>query len=350
MFNMPWSPWQRRCSLALALQGGGAHGAFTWGVLDALLSHEDLPWNAASGTSAGAMNAVVLAHGLAAGGPKEARAALRRFWEAVGSRLPFEWLTVGNTEAPGLSPAARAALHWSQWWSPYDFNPLGMDPLRQIVESQIDFDRLRRASPIRLFIATTHASSGRMRLFREHELSADALLASACLPNLAHSVLIEGQAYWDGAWAANPPLWPLIHHAQATDVVLVLLAAPAHSDLPPRSADDIRHQMQNLAFVAPLMRELQWLAEWRQTASASSRWLGSARERRLRGLRLHLVDGRPLLSHLAGETRMIPLLAFLEHLHNLGVQAAENWWLSHGPSLGRRSSIDLEALLGDPPA
>jgi len=350
---MPWLRWPRSRSgplaLALALQGGGAHGAFTWGVLDALLAHEEVALHALSGASAGAMNAVVLAHGLAVGGRDGARAALRDFWHALGTRLPFEWFTVGRRDAPGLAPAAQVALRWSHLVSPYHFNPMGLDPLREIVEAQVDFERLRRASPVKLFVAATHAASGRLRLFREHEINADALLASACLPNLRHSVLIGGEAYWDGAYAANPPLWPLLHDGGADDLLLVLLAPPGATAGAPRSADEIRQRAQELVFIAPLMRELQWLADWRDGSPAAA-WPASARERRIRRQRLHLVDGRPTLARLAGETRMITHLPFLEHLRALGHAAAETWWQQHSGLLGQRSSVDLAGLLTGLPA
>jgi NTE family protein len=347
---MSWLPWSRPRSLALALQGGGAHGAFTWGVLDALLAHEEISLRAISGASAGAMNAVVLAHGLAHGGREGARAALRTFWHALGTRLPFEWFTVGRRESPGFVPAAQVALRWSRLLSPYQFNPMGLDPLREIVESQVDFERLRRASPIRLFVAATHAASGRLRLFREHEMSVDSLLASACLPNLRHSVLIDGEAYWDGAYAANPPLWPLLHDGAAGDLMIVLLAPPAPGNGAPRGADEIRQRAQDLVFTVPLMRELQWLADWRDGSAGAGAWRVSARERRLRDQRLHLVDGRPALAVLAGETRLIAHLPFLEHLRSMGHAAAQAWWQRHGGLLGRRSSIDLAALLAGVPA
>ncbi len=346
---MPWFARPSPHKLSLALQGGGAHGAFTWGVLDALLQCEDIDLRSLSGASAGAMNAVVLAHGLATGGREGARSALAAFWRTLATRLPFEWFTVGSHAAPGLAPAARAALRWSQVLSPYQFNPMGLDPLREIVEAQVDFERLRRASPVRLFIAATHAASGRLRLFREGEMSADALLASACLPNLHHSVVIEGDAYWDGAFAANPPLWPLLQAGDADDLMIVLLAPSAAHQGPPRSAEEIRLRTQELAFIAPFMRELQWLADWRESPAGPG-WLASSRERRLRRQRLHLVDGRPALAALASETRLIVHLPFLEHLRELGAAAARSWQDRHGASLGRRSSIDLASLLAGVPA
>ncbi|MGM9485967.1 patatin-like phospholipase family protein [Ideonella sp. YS5] len=335
--------------LSLALQGGGAHGAFTWGVLDALLQRDELDLRSVSGASAGAINAVVLAHGLATGGREGGRAALDAFWKALGTRLPFGWFTVGRHDAPGFAPAAKVALRWSQLLSPYQFNPMGLNPLREILEAQVDFERLRRASPVRLFVAATHAASGRLRMFREHEITGDALLASACLPNIHHSVLIDGEAYWDGAFAANPPLWPLLHAGDADDLMIVLLAPPARRAAPPRSAEEIRLRAQELAFTAPLMRELQSLADWREATGGPS-WPASAHERRLKRRRLHLIDGRPELAALASETRLIAHLPFLEHLRDLGAAAARGWWARHATALGRRSSLDLGGLLAGHPA
>jgi NTE family protein len=337
---MSWlfrSPRSHR--LSLALQGGGAHGAFTWGVLDALLEREEIDLRSVSGASAG----------LATGGREGARAALETFWKTLGTRLPFEWFTVGRHDAPGLAPAARMVLRWSQMLSPYQFNPMGLNPLREIVEAQVDFERLRRGSPLSLFVAATHAASGRLRMFREHEMTVDALLASACLPNLHHSVVIDGEAYWDGAFAANPPLWPLLHAGDADDLMIVLLAPPAAPGGPPHSVEEIRLRAQELAFTAPLMRELQWLSDWR-AATDGAGWPSSAHERRLRRQRLHLVDGRPELAALASETRLIAHLPFLEHLRDLGAAAARGWWARHATALSRRSSVDLAELLANRPA
>ncbi len=212
-------PWfqssAREAPLSLALQGGGAHGAFTWGVLDELLAHGAHPIRAISGTSAGALNAAVLAHGWLDGGADGARAALAGFWTAVGTRLPFEWFTTGAGDAIGLTPAARAMLRWARHLSPYQLNPMDLNPLRELLAEHVDFERLRRSSIVRLFIAATHANSGRLRVFRTREASVEAVLASACLPTLHHAIEIDGQPYWDGAYSANPALFPLIVMAAA---------------------------------------------------------------------------------------------------------------------------------------
>lgn len=334
-----------RHRIALALQGGGAHGAYTWGVLDRLLEADRFDIAAASGTSAGAMNAVALAHGLMTGGADGARSALQSFWTAVGTRLPFELFTLGGAERPGLAPAARAMLHWTQLLSPYQFNPLGLNPLRDVLAEQIDFERLRAASPIELFIAATHANSGRLRLFGNAELGVEALLASACLPTLHHAVVIDGEPYWDGGYSANPALYPLVR-AGIADLLIVSLSASQHASLPV-SADEIRARALEFAFNATFLREARLLAE----ASAEARtswWPGGSLERRLRRLRTHLIDAHDDLGGLPGETRLIAHLPFLERLRDLGRAGAQRWLDDAGGSVGRRSSTDLARRYAPP--
>jgi NTE family protein len=316
--------------LGLALQGGGAHGAFTWGVLDALLEHGTHPVHAASGTSAGALNAVVLAHGWADGGAEGARAALARFWGAVGTQLPFEWMTVGDGASVGLAPAARALVHLTRYFSPYQLNPLDINPLRELLRAQVDFERLRRASPVQLFIAATHAASGRLRVFRTRELSVEAVLASACLPTLHRAVEIDGQPYWDGAYAA--------------DLVIVMLSPLAHASAP-RSAQQIHERALEFAFNATFLREARLLGEAQLVARRSWLPLG-ALERRLRRMRFHLIYAHDQLGALASETKLIAHLPFLERLRDAGRERAHAWLAQHGDALGRRSSVDLLRTFG----
>lgn len=326
--------------IGLALQGGGAHGAFTWGVLDRLLEHGRCRVDAISGTSAGTMNALAFAQGWMDGGRDGARAALARFWSAIGSRVPFDVLTTGSAERPGLAPAARAWLQWTRLLSPYQLNPLGLNPLRDVLAEQIDFERLRRASPQRLFVAATHASTGRLRVFETHELSVDAALASACLPTLHHAAEIDGQPYWDGGYSANPALFPLVR-AGIADLLVVCLAPREHPGVP-RSAEEIHARVIELAFNAGFLREAQLLAD--ACAEARQSWWPVGRlERRLRRLRTHRIDAHEDLAGLPGETRLIAHLPFLETLRDLGRARAHQWLAAHGEALGRRSSADLGA-------
>jgi len=341
---MLWLPRHAPPTLSLALQGGGAHGAFTWGVLDTLLAETDWPLDAISGTSAGALNAVALAHGWTAGehggGRAGARAALDRLWTAVGTQLPFEYLTAGSAEQPTLAPAAQFAMSWMHAFSPYQFNPLGLNPLRELLGGQIDFAALRAHGRIRLYIAATHANSGRLRLFESHELTLDALLASACLPALHHAVEIDGEPYWDGGYSANPALFPLVRGG-ARDLLAVTLMPSAYAQAP-RTAQEIRERALEFAFGAPFLRESTLLGETIARAR-ESRWPHGRLERRLRALRTHWIDGDGDLAHLAPQTRLIAHLPFLQRLRERGAARAGEWLRRHRASVGQRSTADYAA-------
>jgi NTE family protein len=339
--------WRRlgdRLPLSLALQGGGAHGAFTWGVLDALLERGTHRIDAVSGTSAGALNAVALAQGWMQGGAEGAREALARVWNAVGTQLPFDWLTVGHGDELALAPAARAMLHWTHYLSPYQLNPLDLNPLRELLCQQIDFERLRRASPMRLYVAATHANSGRLRLFRRHELSVDAVLASACLPTLHQAVEIDGEPYWDGGYSANPALFPLIADGRPADLLIVMLSPLAHAHTP-RSAAQIQERALEIAFNATFLREAQLLAE-AQALAKRSWWPTGVLDRRLRRLRWHVIDAEGPLGRLRAETKLIAHMPFLQRLHDEGRKQALAWLDGPGRLAGSRSSADLRRLLG----
>jgi NTE family protein len=347
---------ERAVPLSLALQGGGAHGAYTWGVLDALLEAGAVRPVAASGASAGAINAVVLAQGLAEGagqadgGAQAAREALSRFWTTLGEKAPLDWVTqwvVGPGQSaaegvPALNPAAQVLMHWSQYLSPSQLNPLGLNPLRELLLQQIDFTRLRVASPLRLHIAATHALTGRLRLFTAEELSVEVVLASACLPTLQPAVMIEGEPYWDGGYSANPALFPLVDEDEARDVLIVMLSALRHPALPTAAAA-IRERAVEIAFNASFQREARLLGE----AGARARrrpwpwWCGGSLDRRLARLRWHLIDAQEDLAHLPSQTKLLPHLAFLQRLQQLGRARAQLWLAGPGLALGRSASVDL---------
>lgn len=341
----PFRP--HRIPISLALQGGGAHGAFTWGVLDALLEDGRFPVTAISASSAGAMNAVALAHGLARGGPDAAREALAQFWRAVGTSVSFEGLLVGSTDSPGFAPAARLFMHWARLLSPLQLNPLGLNPLRDLLAAQIDFERLRHADAIRLFVAATHANSGRLRLFGNADLSADAVLASACLPALQHAVMIDGEPYWDGGYCANPALFPLVRDG-VPDLLIVMLSPLVYAAVP-TSADEIRLRALEFTFNASFLREATLLAESCATARRSM-WPFGRLERRLVRLRTHLIDSEEVLSGLTQESRLIAHLPFLESLRDLGRDRAQRWLASAAAQVGRGSSADLAQLFAAPGA
>lgn len=333
----------RRPGLNLALQGGGAHGAFTWGVLDALLEADRFPIAGISGTSAGAVNGVLLAHGLAQGGPSAARAALDGFWHSIGTRVPFEWLTVGEDDALAFNPLARLMLQWSQLFAPHELNPLGRDPLRELLTEQVDFARLRRTARPRLAIAATHANSGRLRIFDNAALDVDAVLASACLPTLHHTVEIDGEPYWDGGYSANPALLPLLADTRCADDTLLVLLAPRTHARTARQRNEIAERAMDIAFQAPFLRELDLLAAV-QSDAGTRWWPGGGVAARIARARWHLVDGGPVLSMLRGETRLIAHLPFLERLRDAGRAAATQWLRGPSHCVGRRGGVDLQAL------
>lgn len=340
-----WRARGRRAPLSLALQGGGAHGAYTWGVLDRLLE-AGVRIDGVSGTSAGAMNAVALAHGWTVGGADGARAALQAFWLAVGDSVPFhlELLHSLNPHGDGALPLPMSMmLGMTRYLSPYQFNPFELNPLRDVVESQFDFERLRRDCPLRLFIAATAVRSGKVRLFRTGELSADALLASACLPTLHHTVEIDGEAYWDGGFTANPAIYPLLYECDSTDILLVLLN-PLELASAPRSAADIAARTMELGFSTTFLREMRMIAQARHYIRSHRSWRGPGKlERQLSALRFHLIEARELGD--SGQTsKLNAATAFLTRLRDLGRARADDWLGVHGAEVGRRASVDVEAL------
>ena len=334
--------------LNLALQGGGAHGAFTWGVLDALLEDGRVGLDGLSGTSAGAMNAVVLAHGWTADGRDGARAALRTFWTSLGDTMPMD---VTREDADGgvhLAPAMKWLVAWSHWMTPAQLNPLGVNPLRGLLADQVDFERLRRDCPLRLFVAATHADSGRLRLFGTRELDVDAVLASACLPTVFHAPVIDGATYWDGGYAANPAVFPLLEDGRARDTLLVLLSPlewPAVQSTD--TARELHARVAEIAFTAAFRREMQALVRERARARHARRpwhrWLPRALLAAEPDARFHLIEAGPELEHLAGDTRLAVNARFFESLHQLGRASAQRWLQQSFEAVGRRDSVDLAA-------
>jgi NTE family protein len=309
----PLTWWRRRpVAISLALQGGGAHGAFTWGVLDRLLEDGRFAPEGISGTSAGALNAVVLASGWLEGGPDGARASLGRLWRRIAD--------LARLRPAGFSQMAADLA--TSLLSPYYLNPFDLNPLRSIVEELVDFERLRAERAVQLFIAATNLRSGCGRIFRNGDLSSKAVLASACLPQLHQAVEIDGEAYWDGAFASNPPLLPLIRCCPARDLVLVQIN-PLESDRVPRTASEIRNRVGEIVFGRPLLEELSRLDEATRRAGPLA-WLSST-GRRLARHRLHRIDGSALLAGLEPSTKVDPSWPLLEKLARLGRDAAVDW-------------------------
>lgn len=330
----------------LALQGGGSHGAFTWGVLDRLLDDEGIAFAGVSGTSAGALNAAVLATGLAEGGRAGAQAALRAFWlDVAAQHSPLQGGCFGRWPGalPGLdsfnldhNPFYVLTQQWLRWWSPYQFNPLGPNPLRAVVERHVNPALVARGD-VAVFVTATAVHTGQPRVFGRDELSIDALLASACLPQLFRAVEIDGEPYWDGGYSGNPALWPLVYDTDVLDVLLVKinpLVRPGTPETPAAIAD----RVNEITFNAGLVGELRAIG-------FVARLVGEGRldPGAYKALRLHLVADDEGLAPLTPSSKLNTERAFLEALHGLGRAAAERWLAAHRADLGVRGTLDLQA-------
>lgn len=330
----------------LALQGGGAHGAFTWGVLDRLLEDQRLRVEGISGTSAGAMNAVALAHGLTVGGRDGAREALATLWESVGDQLSslsplgggLSQLSERNGE---LSPVMHAFLAFSRMFSPSQLNPLGFNPLRNILRTQVDFEMLREHCPLKLFIAATQVRTGQLRLFKTHELTAEMVLASACLPSLHHPVEIEDELYWDGGYSANPAVFPLAEHCRARDVVVVLLH-PLSRPRVPKTSRDIYNRITELSFNATFLREMRAIANAKREMRFGI-FFGDRLARRMRRARYYLIEASEVMSQLNVESKLNIHMPFLNMLKDQG-RAHAGRWLDSYFHQRRRSTVNLEEV------
>src|SRR5215207_3968799 len=313
--------------LSLALQGGGAFGAFTWGVLDRLLEEEHITFDAVSGASAGAMNAVLLASGLAQGGPEEARASLERFWRKVSQAGQLSRLASSNATLTALAPRL----------SPYEFNPFDLNPLREILVGEVDFDAVRTDAPVRLLLGTTRVSDGELRIFGTDEVTEDVVLASACLPHLHHAVTIEGEPYWDGEYAANPPLIPLVTATKASDVLVVQIVPSNGSELPTTSSE-IDKRLNQIMFSTSLQKDLEALEMMTQLSQAERETSNSRLGRKLQRLQLHRITAEEHVDGLSGSKFTDTDWAFLLHLRDQGRAAADTWLLAQPLSLAMTQS------------
>src|SRR5215469_5122739 len=323
----------------LALQGGGSHGAFTWGVLDRLMDEPWLRIDGISGTSAGAMNAVVLAAGFTADGPAGAKAALNAFWRRVADSARFSPIRRSPLDIVlgrwtlDTSPFYLAFDLASRVFSPYDLSFAGANPLHQILADTVDFARVAR-SPIRLFVTATNVHTGRGRVFRNAELTPDVLLASACLPTLFRAIEIDGEPYWDGGYSGNPTITPLVRECKSQDTLLVAVN-PVERLGTPRSAREILDRLNEVSFNATLLKELRMIGLLRQVADA-----GSSEGRNWAEMRIHLISSK-VLAGLGASSKFNAEWQFLCMLRDEGRRAAEDFLTASGKNIGKRSSIDL---------
>ena len=332
----------------LALQGGGSHGAFTWGVLDRLLEDEWLQFSAISGTSAGALNAAVLATGYATGGRDGARAALHDFWKDISRSgaifSPFAGTSTQSSDNPFSiqnSPSYQWANSFFRSLSPYEFNPLNLNPLRDVVVKHVQHDALVSCQ-IELFITATSVRTGQARVFTSKDLSVDALLASACLPFIFQAVEIDGEAFWDGGYTGNPAIFPLIYDSRALDVLLVRINPLAREGTPTRSMD-IMDRVSEISFNASLIAEMRAI-------EFVSRLLHERRldPGRYKDLRLHMVADDAALNPLTASSKFNTDWFFLQQLFDHGREAAGKWLKAHRHDLGKRSTLNVEMTFLNP--
>jgi NTE family protein len=331
----------------LALQGGGSHGAYTWGALDALSEREDLEIVGISGASAGAMNAVVFADGLQSGGRGAAREKLEAFWRSISS--DGEW---PDAERPliGAWLNAWTSMFAPKAWldvvsrltSPYEFNPLDVNPLRDRLIEAVDFGSLARGVEPKLFIAATNVRTGKGEIFRREILTADHVMASACLPTLFQAVEIGGVAYWDGGYSGNPPLWPLFYETDCRDTVIIEID-PIERAETPRTPDEIANRINEISFNAPLLAELR-------AADFVGRLIddGALQSPNYRRELLHRIGGVGKLESFDAGTKLEVDWEFLLKLRDLGREAAKTWLEENFDAIGERSTLDVAETLNKP--
>ncbi len=332
-----------RKTVNLALQGGGAHGAFTWGVLDKLLEDGRLAFDGVSGASAGAMNAVNLAEGLRKGGRKGGRDQLAKFWRSasINGDLPaFGRELVENAmKFWSATPAAVFLDEAANLFAPTEVNPLDFNPLRDVVANSVDFAALRASDDLKLFISATNVETGKARVFRRPELTLDMVMASACLPTIFRAVEIDGVPYWDGGFMGNPVLFPFFYETESCDIVLVQIS-PLVRKGAPATAADIFSRMEEITFNSPLLHEFRAI-EFVSRLIADGRLKGT----RYRDIRLHVIEAQDELSKLGAGSKMRTDYDFFVHLRNIGRRAAKKFLDAHFDDIGVKATLDLKETL-----
>lgn len=333
--------------VTLALQGGGAHGAFAWGVLDRLLEDGCLAFEGVSATSAGAMNAAVLAHGLMTGGAAGARRALADFWRDIADTAaqcsPFrQWPWAGGLDGSGGRTLDHSPLYVMtdmllRLFSPYQFNPFNYNPLREVLARHVDFAALRAHAGLRLFLCATNVETGKVRIFPREEVCIDAVLASACLPFLFHAVEIDGEPYWDGGYVGNPAIYPLIYECNTRDVVIVHINPIVRRGVP-RTAAEILNRINEVSFNSSLMREMRAIAF---VTSLIER--GRVAEGEMKRMLIHSIRSDETMTALGVSSKLNADWGFLTELRERGRAEADAWLAACFDAVGERSTVDLRA-------
>jgi NTE family protein len=322
----------------LALQGGGSHGAFAWGVLDRLLEEERLAIEGITATSAGAVNAVALAYGLSTGGREEAKKALEFLWKRI-SNIASNMLTPSVFDylygSFGLdhSPSYIVLNTLSEFFSPYQLNPFNYSPLKNLLEEMVDFERLRKQAVVKLFLCATNVRTSKLKVFARDEICVEHVLASCCRPFLARAVEIDGEHYWDGGFMGNPPIFPVIYGCDALDIILIHLTPTIRQDVPttPRA---IISRMQEISFNSSLMREMRAVAFMNKLID-DGRMPGGKK------MLIHVIEAEDVMSELPLSSKMNGDWGFLSRLHAIGRKRADDWLIANFDRLGAESSVDM---------
>jgi NTE family protein len=325
----------------LALQGGGSHGAFTWGALDRLLEEKDILFEGITGTSAGAVNALVLADGLAAGGREGAKDALRVYWRKVSA------LSSAGLFSPSFIDKANPDFgleHSAGFWfvepmtyfaSPYQMNPFNYNPFKNLLAETIDFERVRGQTQVKLFLSATNVETAKVKIFTGAELHVEHVLASTCLPLLMQSVKVGDEHYWDGSYAGNPAIYPLVYECESRDVLLVHIT-PAERPGIPTTSPAIMNRMQEISFSTSLIREMRMIASYNRMIE-QGRMDGGKR------MLVHVIEAEEFIRAFSWSSRLNADWDFLLHLHNMGRASADQWLEANFAQLGIESTVDLEA-------
>jgi NTE family protein len=331
-------PSNKTKKITLALQGGGSHGAFTWGVLDRLLEDDRIEIEGISGTSAGAMNAVILAHGYEVNEREGARTALRKFWKTISLKGSFSPYHSGifNPLGADWSPLALWFDMLSQLFSPYQLNPADFNPLRDILEETIDFDQLRRCGKIQLFISATNVNTNHLHIFTNEQISLDVLMASSCLPYIHQAVMIDGEYYWDGGFMGNPALEPLVRRCETSDTIIVQVN-PTFQEQLPRFAMDISDRLNEVTFNSSLMREIRSYVDVTRMIEK-----GYIHDPRIERAYFHIIPISQELSRLGVRSKLDTSWSLLTHLFSVGQQQAEKWLANHFDDIGIQSTLNMD--------
>jgi NTE family protein len=330
-------------TLNLALQGGGAHGAFAWGVLDRLLEDERISFEGISATSAGAANAAVLSYGLTVGGREGAKRALKTFWRRIARSAlfsplqPSPWDRLTHNHGLDNSPAYAAFDILSRIYSPYQLNPLNINPLKTVLEEVVDFEKLQRDCAVKLFLSATNVRTCKVKVFTGEEVCVDAVLASACLPFMFQAVEIRGEHYWDGGYMGNPAIFPLIYNCESADVMIVHINPAERPDVP-TTARDIMNRINEVSFNSSLMREMRAISFVTKLIEDGKLSQGDAKH-----MMLHAIEADDVMRGLGVASKLNADWEFLMHLRDIGRERAEAWLTQNFDKIGVESSVDIRA-------